>query len=229
MLPDHEIHDAITSGHIGINPYVADNLQPASLDITIGDEILIPGRRNDAKIFPLPRAIQVGEFALASTAEEVRLPADISARLEGRSSWGRLGLVVHVTAGFIDPGFHGQITLELKNVGSQPIHVAPGDRIGQLSFTRLSSPSRHPYNGNYQNQHGPTVSAIRNIPVEARLTPEEAELRAAVKDKMTRERLSIRDVALVTGVNYGPVYRLLTGTGGAPEVCITELRKWLNG
>src|SRR5687767_11708959 len=104
-----------------------------------------------------------GEFVLASTYEAVTLPDDVAARLEGKSSLGRLGLLTHSTAGFIDPGFSGHVTLELSNVATLPIKLWPGMKIGQLCFFRLSSPSEHPYGSEkygsrYQGQRGPTPS-----------------------------------------------------------------------
>jgi dCTP deaminase len=110
-----------------------------------------------------PFILHPGEFVLGSTYEQVELPADIAARLEGKSSLGRLGLLTHSTAGFIDPGFSGHVTLELANVANLPIKLWPGMKIGQLCFFRLSSPAEHPYGSassgsRYQGQRGPTPS-----------------------------------------------------------------------
>jgi dCTP deaminase len=104
-----------------------------------------------------------GEFVLGSTFEAVTLPDDVAARLEGKSSLGRLGLLTHSTAGFIDPGFTGHVTLELSNVATLPIKLWPGMKIGQLCFFRLSSAAEHPYGSSvygsrYQGQRGPTAS-----------------------------------------------------------------------
>jgi dCTP deaminase len=104
-----------------------------------------------------------GEFVLGATFEAVTLPDDVAARLEGKSSLGRLGLLTHSTAGFIDPGFSGHVTLELSNVATLPITLWPGMKIGQLCFFRLSSPAEHPYGSDasgsrYQGQRGPTAS-----------------------------------------------------------------------
>jgi len=104
-----------------------------------------------------------GEFVLGSTYELITLPDDVAARLEGKSSLGRLGLMTHSTAGFIDPGFSGHVTLELANVATLPIKLYPGMKIGQLCFFRLSSPAEHPYGSEkygsrYQGQRGPTAS-----------------------------------------------------------------------
>jgi dCTP deaminase len=110
-----------------------------------------------------PFILHPGEFALGSTFEQVSLPDDIAARLEGKSSLGRLGLLTHSTAGFIDPGFTGHVTLELSNVATLPIKLWPGMKIGQLCFFRLSSPTENPYGSGpyanrYQGQRGPTAS-----------------------------------------------------------------------
>lgn len=110
-----------------------------------------------------PFVLHPGEFVLASTYEVVTLPDDIAARLEGKSSLGRLGLLTHSTAGFIDPGFSGHVTLELSNVATLPIMLWPGMKVGQLCFFRLSSPAEHPYGSTfcgsrYQGQQGPTAS-----------------------------------------------------------------------
>src|SRR5207249_9091798 len=102
-----------------------------------------------------------GEFVLGSTLERVVLPDDLVARLEGKSSLGRLGLLIHSTAGYVDPGWNGYLTLELSNVANLPITLYPGMRIGQISFFRLTSPAEAPYGkaGNkYQGQRGPTPS-----------------------------------------------------------------------
>ncbi|NPA38520.1 MAG: dCTP deaminase [Candidatus Nanohaloarchaeota archaeon] len=112
-----------------------------------------------------PFIIHPGEFILASTYEKVKIPADITARLEGRSSLGRLGLLVHVTAGYIDPGFEGHITLELGNVGKLPLKLYPGMRVCQLVFEEMTSPSETPYNkrknSKYLGENGATSSRIK--------------------------------------------------------------------
>lgn len=111
-----------------------------------------------------PLIIHPREFLLGTTVEKVKLPDDIVAQLMGRSSIGRLGIIVHATAGFIDPGFEGQITLEMTNVANIPIALYPGMRIGQISFTRMSTPAKNPYSpkkgSKYSGQRGPTVSRI---------------------------------------------------------------------
>src|SRR5690606_3731114 len=110
-----------------------------------------------------PFILHPGEFVLGATFEQVTLADDIAARLEGKSSLGRLGLLTHSTAGFIDPGFSGHVTLELSNVATLPIKLWPGMKIGQLCFFRLTSPAEKPYgsaaySSRYQNQRGPTAS-----------------------------------------------------------------------
>jgi len=110
-----------------------------------------------------PFILHPGEFVLASSYETVSLPDDIAARLEGKSSLGRLGLMTHSTAGFIDPGFEGNVTLELSNVATLPINLWPGMKIGQMAFFRLSSAAEHPYGSGpygsrYKGQRGPTAS-----------------------------------------------------------------------
>jgi len=110
-----------------------------------------------------PFVLHPGEFVLGSTYEHVSLPDDIAARLEGKSSLGRLGLLTHSTAGFIDPGFQGHVTLELSNMATLPIKLWPGMKVGQLCFFQLSSPATHPYGSkeagsHYQGQRGPTPS-----------------------------------------------------------------------
>lgn len=150
------------ASRIGITPWLdEDAYQPASLDLKLGDvdmdACMCPGE--DAPHW----SILPGEFILATTLERIELPADLAARVEGKSSWGRKGLAVHITAGFIDPGFKGQITLELKNLGRDPLWLHAGSYICQLSFHQLSSPAKRPYGSpglgsRYQNQKGVTAS-----------------------------------------------------------------------
>ena len=179
LLSDRDIAIQIRAGRIRVAPYRPANLQPASLDITLDHRFVQFRGSNQICIDPLypePElfgytyvgatgtfVLQPGEFALASTNERISLPDDIAARLEGKSSLGRIGLMVHSTAGFIDPGWQGQLTLELSNLARLPIRLTPGMKIGQLSFIRLSSPCDQPYGSRslgsrYQNQDGPTPS-----------------------------------------------------------------------
>jgi dCTP deaminase len=180
LLSDRDIATEIASGRIQFDPYDPAMIQPSSLDVRLDKLFRLFDNHKYAVIDPsieqpdLTRLVEVtdpdepfilhpGEFALGSTLEQVRLPDDVAARLEGKSSLGRLGLLTHSTAGFIDPGFAGHVTLELSNVATLPIKLWPGMKIGQMCFFRLSSPAERPYgsgaNGSrYQNQRGPTPS-----------------------------------------------------------------------
>lgn len=179
LLSDSDIRQHINSGHIGIDPLDKAMIQPSSYDVCLDSSFRIfenhghthidprIEQRNLATLFRVADdeayVLHPGEFVLGSTVETVAMPDDLAARLEGKSSLGRLGLVVHSTAGFIDPGFEGTITLELSNINTLPIKLWPGMAIGQLCFFQLSSPAVYPYgseaNGSkYQNQHGPTAS-----------------------------------------------------------------------
>jgi dCTP deaminase len=154
-------------------------IQPSSIDVRIDKFFRVFDNHKYAAIDPaepqddLTRLVEVegggpfvlhpGEFVLGSTYESVSLPDDIAARLEGKSSLGRLGLLTHSTAGFIDPGFEGNVTLELSNMATLPINLWPGMKIGQLCFFRLSSPAEFPYGSEkygsrYRGQRGPTAS-----------------------------------------------------------------------
>ncbi len=155
ILSDVDIHDRLTDGDLVIDPldYSIDPIQPASVDLRLSDCKLSNGTR---WIFP-------GEFLLACTLETVRIPADLVAQVNGKSSLGRLGLSVHITAGFIDPGFRGQITLELHNCSNASIRLERRMKICQLVLQRLTSPAERPYGhpsrrSKYQNQMGITPS-----------------------------------------------------------------------
>ena len=157
-----------------IEPYESRLVQPASIDVRLDSRFRVFENHRYPCIDPaeeqpeLTRLVEVpddapfilhpGEFALASTVEYIELGPGLAARLEGKSSLGRLGLLTHSTAGWIDPGFRGPVTLELSCVAPLPIRLWPGMRIGQLSLFRLSSPAEVPYQGRYQNQAGPTPS-----------------------------------------------------------------------
>mgnify|MGYP002712013008 FL=1 len=179
LLSDRDIRAEIEAGRIGIAPFGDEFIQPASVDVRIDRFFRLFDNHKYAMIDPakeqaeLTRLVEVapdqpyvlhpGEFVLASTYEAVSLPDDIAARLEGKSSLGRLGLLTHSTAGFIDPGFEGHITLELSNMATLPVALWPGMKIGQLCFFRLSSSAEKPYGaeGNlnrYRGQRGPTAS-----------------------------------------------------------------------
>jgi dCTP deaminase len=179
LLSDRDIRAEIDAGRVVLDPYDATMLQPSSVDVRIDRFFRLFDNHKYAVIDPseaqpdLTRLVEVepeeafvlhpGEFVLASTFEVVTLPDDVAARLEGKSSLGRLGLLTHSTAGFIDPGFSGHVTLELSNVATLPIKLWPGMKIGQLCFFRLSSAAEKPYGSTtagsrYQGQRGPTAS-----------------------------------------------------------------------
>lgn len=190
ILSDTDIENALNSGHMKLGPLAPDAIQPSSVDIRLANgfrvydwhagEVLDPAEPQtdlmhlvevpENQSFILPS----GGFVLGTTIEEISLPADLTASLEGKSSLARIGLVIHATAGYIDPGFCGQITLELFNFASLPIRLRPGMPIGQLTFLKMTSPSSRPYGhssrrSKYQGQRGPTASeAWQNfLPYEA--------------------------------------------------------------
>jgi dCTP deaminase len=179
LLSDRDIASRIDGGSVEVVPFESAMIQPSSIDVRLDRCFLLLDNHRKAVIDPaetqddLTRRVEVapdepfvlhpGEFVLGSTFERVRLPADLAARLEGKSSLGRLGLLTHSTAGFVDPGFEGHITLELSNVATLPIKLWPGMKIGQLCFFQLSSPAQAPYGSGaqgsrYQGQRGPTAS-----------------------------------------------------------------------
>ncbi len=178
VYSDGAIKKALASGDIVIHPLNKELIQPSSIDVRLGSQFRIFRNHRAAVIDPKQQnniseivecddagfVLHPGEFALATTIETIKLPAHLVARLEGKSSLGRLGLIIHATAGYIDPGFEGQITLEMSNVANLPIILYPGMRIGQLSFHELTSPAERPYGsegiGKYQSQQGPTESRI---------------------------------------------------------------------
>ena len=158
LLSDRDIKAEVDAGRIGLEPYAADMVQPSSIDVRLDRYFRVFENHRYPHIDPaadqseLTRAVEPqgdepfilhpGEFALGSIYEVVTLPDDIAARVEGKSSLGRLGLLTHATAGFIDPGFSGHVTLELSNVATLPIKLWPGMKIGQLCFFRLSTAAR---------------------------------------------------------------------------------------
>lgn len=179
LLSDRDILAEVDNGRVDLEPFDRTMIQPSSIDVRLDkffrtfDNHKYPHIDPAADQSDLTREITVeqgeefvlhpGEFVLGSTYECVTLPDDVAARLEGKSSLGRLGLLTHSTAGFIDPGFSGHVTLELANVATLPIKLYPGMKIGQLCFFRLSSPAEHPYGSSqygsrYQGQRGPTPS-----------------------------------------------------------------------
>ena len=179
LLSDRDIRQEIDNERIVLDPWDEAMVQPSSVDVRLDRLFRLFDNHKYPHIDPsidqpeLTRLVEVapdepfvlhpGEFVLGATYEVVTLPDDIAARLEGKSSLGRLGLLTHSTAGFIDPGFSGHVTLELSNVATLPITLWPGMKIGQLCFFRLSSPAEHPYGSErygsrYQGQRGPTAS-----------------------------------------------------------------------
>jgi dCTP deaminase len=179
LLSDKDIRAEIDSGRVRLDPYDPAMVQPSSVDVRLDRFFRVFENHRYPHIDPaveqpdLTRLIEVqgdeafilhpGEFVLASTYEVVTLPDDLASRLEGKSSLGRLGLLTHSTAGFIDPGFSGHVTLELSNVATLPMKLWPGMKIGQLCMFRLTSPAEHPYGSalhgsRYQGQRGPTPS-----------------------------------------------------------------------
>ena len=179
LLSDRDITAAIAEGRLGIDPYDPALVQPSSIDVRLDRFFRVFNNSRYTHIDPAeqqddlttlvepdgdePFVLHPGEFVLGATYEKVTLPDDVAARLEGKSSLGRLGLLTHSTAGFIDPGFTGHVTLELSNVATLPILLWPGMKIGQMCFFRLSSPAEHPYGSDaygsrYQGQRGPTAS-----------------------------------------------------------------------
>ena len=179
VLSDRDIRRQIAQGRIVIDPYDDDAVQPASVDLRLGSPLLVENPSQLALIDPFERSddqwrtvelyetahypLQPGEFALGITAENVEIPDDIVGRLDGKSSLGRLGLVVHSTAGFVDPGWQGKLTLELSNLSNRPIALYKGMKISQISFVWLSSPAERPYgseglNSKYQGQMEPVPS-----------------------------------------------------------------------
>lgn len=161
ILNDADIYQRIMDASIGVDPFLPEHIQPASLDVRLDAGFHDPVTGVDLNVGQM--RLEPGAFLLASTLEVLRIPTDLVARLDGRSSWGRLGLMVHSTAGFIDPGFEGQVTLELFNVGGAPIRITEGCRIGQVSFHQMTGPASSPYpreGSKYQGQRGPTPSRI---------------------------------------------------------------------
>ena len=179
LLSDRDIRAEIAAHRVGVEPFDEAMIQPSSVDVRLDKFFRVFENHKYSVIDPSteqaeltreviaegdePFILHPGEFVLASTYEVITLPDDIAGRLEGKSSLGRLGLLTHSTAGFIDPGFSGHITLELSNVANLPVKLFPGMKIGQLCLIKLSSPAEHPYGSEkygsrYQGQRGPTAS-----------------------------------------------------------------------
>ncbi len=179
LLSDRDLKAAIDDGRLVIDPYEPAMVQPSSIDVRLDRYFRVFENHRYPHIDPAeqqdeltrmvetaagePFILHPGEFVLGSTYETITLADDIASRLEGKSSLGRLGLLTHSTAGFIDPGFSGHVTLELSNVATLPIKLWPGMKIGQVCVIKLSSPAEHPYGSaiygsRYQGQRGPTPS-----------------------------------------------------------------------
>ncbi len=181
VLSDRDIKREMQQGRIIIEPLQLKDVQPASVDVRLGSNFRIFRNSTHTYIDPLieqpdlteevivPEGesfiLHPGQFALGTTLERIVLPDDILGKLEGKSTLGRLGLMIHSTAGYVDPGWDGELTLELSNVATLPIMLHPGMRIGQMSFERMSSPVERPYGSaqlgsHYQGQKGATASHV---------------------------------------------------------------------
>src|SRR3954470_22477704 len=179
ILSDRSIREELAAGRIGIEPLDENCIQPSSVDLHL-DRFFRVFRNHTSRVIDVKEdqadltdlveiadddafILHPGEFVLGSTSERVALPSDLVARLEGKSSLGRLGLLIHSTAGFVDAGWDGHLTLELSNVANLPITLYPGMKIGQISFLRMTTPADLPYGSKgvgskYQGQRGPTPS-----------------------------------------------------------------------
>jgi dCTP deaminase len=179
ILSDRDLRAEIDGGRIIIEPYDATCVQPSSIDVKVSNLFRV-FRNHSAAVLDVKKdlsdltelvevepdgvfMLHPGEFVLGSTLERVAVPYDLVARVEGKSSLGRLGLLIHSTAGFVDAGFDGHVTLELANVANLPITLYPGMKIGQISFMKMTSPAEKPYGSGasgskYQGQRGPTPS-----------------------------------------------------------------------
>lgn len=179
ILPDVSIREEIDNGNLVIKPFIGENLQPASLDLTLSSEIGVFENHNSAFVDVKEKSeivkrvevsekegfiIHPGEFILADTREYIEFPLNVIGLLTGRSSLGRLGIIVHATAGFFDPGFKGTATLEMHNIAPLPVRLYPGMRIAQFVFYRTEKPASRGYadwkGSKYAGQQGPTESKI---------------------------------------------------------------------
>lgn len=179
ILSDRSIREALAAGRIVIDPLDDASIQPSSVDLRLDHNFRvfrnhtlghIDVKHDLSDLTTLlsitdddPFILHPGEFVLGATLERVAVPVDLVARLEGKSSLGRLGLLIHSTAGFVDAGFDGQLTLELSNVANLPITLYPGMKIGQISFQQMTTPADHPYGSSrlgskYLGQRGPVPS-----------------------------------------------------------------------
>lgn len=169
ILSDQDLRNLNTTQRLEgapgiIEPWTDAHVQPASVDLVLGNELLVRGE-NLYNFEGKDAVIQPGVFMLGSTVERITVPNGFAARVEGKSSWGRKGLLVHATAGFIDPGFEGQITLELYNLNNETLFIPEGSRICQITYLLLTNAARYLYgapelDSHYQGQTGPTPSAL---------------------------------------------------------------------
>jgi dCTP deaminase len=185
VLSDRTIRAEIAAGRIVVDPIDDADIQPSSVDLHLGDDFQVFRNSRYPYIDPAreqvgltegvfasveePFVLHPGEFVLGTTVEMIGLPDDIVGRLEGKSSLGRLGLLIHSTAGYVDPGWRGRLTLELSNVANLPIVLTPGMKIGQISFLQMSTPVERPYGhpelgSKYQDQFDATPSKMHLNP-----------------------------------------------------------------
>lgn len=181
VLSDRTIKELLEAGRLRIDPFDALSMQPSSVDLRLDSRFRVFRSTRYSHIDPRQEqpdltelvtvpdgeffVLQPGQFCLGNTWEEISLPDDVVGRLEGKSSLGRLGLVIHSTAGYVDPGFRGHLTLELSNAASLPILLYPRMKIGQLSFLQMTTPAERPYGSKplgskYQGQSEPTASRV---------------------------------------------------------------------
>jgi dCTP deaminase len=196
LLSDRDLRAALDAGRLTLDPFDPAMVQPASIDVRLDRYFRVFANHRYTHIDPTqeqddlteliepagdePFVLHPGEFVLGSTLEVIGLADDLASRLEGKSSLGRLGLLTHSTAGFIDPGFNGHVTLELSNVANLPITLYPGMKIGQICVFQLSSAAEHPYGSSvygsrYQGQRGPTPSRSWKNFHRTEVTPDRME------------------------------------------------------
>lgn len=218
IYSDVNIREALAEGKIIIDPISDDQIQPASIDLRLGNHWLVAEPNNRANLSTKIRykslnnnkfILYPGNMVLATTMERVSLPLDICARLEGRSSVGRLGIFVH-NAGFIDPGWDGQITLELINMGNSSMLLDTGRRIAQLVLEELKTPCSYGYSGKYQHQNGATGSRI--------YLDKEAVLKAKYEATMNASANDISEDGRITtladeNIDVGEMEDVSTGAG----------------
>jgi dCTP deaminase len=181
ILSDRSIREELAAGRIGIAPFDERQIQPSSVDLRLGNRFRRFQRTNQPfidikrpvhdlmEVLEIPEGdpviVRPREFMLGTTVETVTIPADLVGRLEGRSSLGRLGIIIHSTAGYIDPGFSGQVTLEISNLLDEAVALYPGMRIAQISFSRMTTPADRPYGSGdlaskYQGQEDVAASRL---------------------------------------------------------------------